>query len=117
MEKLRDWPLKDGLMRWLEYARQFWRWPDYFHEATAPGAVATYTLGCLVAPQMLETHRLFFVSTGGLSDHEEVLYAMQQNPILWSVIFYAARKGGHYVFAVPTLFLDDEKEEPAGAGF
>ncbi len=30
LEKLRDWPLKDGVMKWLEYARQFWRWPDYF---------------------------------------------------------------------------------------
>lgn len=103
-------------MGWLEYARLFWRWPDYFSEATTPETLAAYTLGCLADPKMLETHRLFFVSTGGLSDHEEVLLAMQQNPILWSVIFYAARKGGHYLLAVPALFLDDEKEKPAGAG-
>lgn len=45
--------------------------------------------------------RTYHVSTGGWSGNEEILGAMQDNFIFWSVCWHQHNRGGHYVFTLP----------------
>ena len=45
--------------------------------------------------------RHFYVSTGGWSGNEEIIGAMQNNFIFWSVCWEEHHRGGHYRFTLP----------------
>ena len=44
-----------------------------------------------------DEHKVYRVSTGGWSGNEDVIYAMKQNVLLWSLSFYNHRRGGHFI--------------------
>lgn len=48
-----------------------------------------------------QLHRVYEVSTGGWSGHEDVINAMKENFMLWHMCWYSTRVGGHYIFRVP----------------
>jgi len=45
--------------------------------------------------------RYYHISTGGWSGNESLISAMENNHILWSLIFVQHRRGGHYIFEIP----------------
>lgn len=47
-----------------------------------------------------EDRGVYSISTGGWSGNEDVIEAMRENFLLWSMTFKAKRVGGHYVFSV-----------------
>jgi len=42
------------------------------------------------------------LSTGGWSGNEEIINCIQKNKMFMMVCFYSQRRGGHYVFKLPT---------------
>ena len=79
-EEAREWPINtpSDCHELLKRVQAIWRWPDYFR----------YENGA------------FHVSTGGWSDHEALISALQQNHVFWMLCWQSSRRGGHYVFEV-----------------
>lgn len=73
--KIESWPAKDfhGVM---EYMRSLWEWPVMFR--TIPGG--------------------YCISTGGYSEHEAMVSALQNNKLWWSMFWHASLRGGHFEF-------------------
>ena len=44
----------------------------------------------------------YLLSTGGWSGNESIIDAMQDNRALWLLTWYSSRRGGHFVFRVPS---------------
>jgi hypothetical protein len=75
LEKIRKWPFDDS-DACFRYMQSLWRWPEY-----------------------LEIKRKYiYLSTGGWSGHEEAVGALQTNMMLWMMVWYSSRRGGHYIF-------------------
>lgn len=53
----------------------------------------------------------YFLSTGGWSGNEDVIYAMMENHMFWMMYHYQSRRGGHYIFAPSGYDPDSPMEE------
>lgn len=42
--------------------------------------------------------KYIYMSTGGWSGNEDIIYVMQENILMWSMYFYSMKRGGHYKF-------------------
>lgn len=54
--------------------------------------------------------RTFWIATGGWSGNEDILEAMQENFIFWSVCWQQTKRGGQYQFTLPdprTYFMPE----------
>lgn len=82
------WPYQDcqGL---LEYVADLWRYPDYIEEIEDSGN------------EDYQENHIWHVSTGGWSGNEDIIGAITDNTMFWSICWYSSRRGGHYVFHVP----------------
>lgn len=81
IEKIKSWDYRDltGLLTFVEsiwaYAEWGWR----------------------------RRGRTYRVSTAGWSGNEEIIGALKENFMFWSVCWQSSRRGGHYVFKVPVI--------------
>ena len=75
LEKIKNWSCKDG-KGLLEYVAGLWHWDNYTWE---------------------EDGKWHF-ATGGWSGNEDLIYAMEENHIWWSLHWWSSTRGGKYVF-------------------
>lgn len=61
----------------LAYLEELWRWPDS---------------GFSLEGKTLELH------TGGWSGNEDIIIALEQNRLFWSLYWKKSVRGGHYYF-------------------
>ena len=76
LKTIRQWP--DNFTELMEYIEDLWLWPERF--------------SC--------KDNLWTVSTGGWSGHEEIIEAMEENVLFWTLCWMSSKRGGHYVFEV-----------------
>lgn len=82
LKLIREWSHEDfaGLM---EFVRDLWNWPEW-------GFTSDDELD----------HDHFELSTGGWSGNEEIIGALRDNGMFWSLCWESSRRGGHYIFKV-----------------
>lgn len=87
LNRIRNWHYEaGGYERLLNYLPSVWRYgADYFKVPKYP-------------------QDPYIVSTGGWSGNEEIIAAMEQNRVFWSLCWKESSVGGRYVFRVPYNF-------------
>lgn len=94
LEKVRTWDLtKDfnvELPKFLDFIQENWWSPDWgwhIKEEEEDG----------------KKKNKLYLSTGGWSGNEDMIAAMKQNFIFWTMCWEQSRRGGHYIFEIKTI--------------
>lgn len=90
LAKIREWDWRDldGLMA---YVKELWWMPDWGWTEE-------------VAPQEDDRPaKRYYISTGGWSGNEDLIDAMQENHVVWSLCWWSSRRGGHHEFRLPRM--------------
>lgn len=92
LNRIRNWHWEGGgFERLLQYLPSVWRYgPDYFKVPQYPTGV-------------------YIVRTGGWSGNEDIIMALQQNHLFWSLCWKESSVGGYYTFRVPPAFRMESK--------
>ena len=82
-----NWPIGDykGLM---EFVKSIWWMPDLSWREQGPEL------------SWREQGEIYHISTGGWSGNEEIISAMQDNNLFWTMCWHSSRRGGHYIFEI-----------------
>lgn len=82
LDTIKAWKA-DDLSGMMEYVKSHWKYADdgYWTE-TGWG----------------ENDIEYQISTAGWSGNEDIIYAMRQNYVWWSLFWYQSNRGGHYIF-------------------
>ena len=78
--RIEAWPHTDPF-GWLDFVVGLWHWPDF---------------------GVHRTQRRLYLSTGGWSGNESIIWAMGTN-MLWHMAFVSHRRGGHSVLDLSRL--------------
>jgi len=82
LKLIREWDIvKQGIKPLVALVMDIWHWEDY---------------------RTLKGNTLI-LNTGGWSGNEDIIFALEQNGIFWSVCWEKSIKGGHYWFNVKEL--------------
>ena len=90
---VRVWTPEDGYENLLAYVQRAWSYPDYFVQSKTRRR--QWPRGPLT--------RIYHVSTGGWSGNEDLIRALQENWMFWTMCWEQSRVGGHYIFRVREL--------------
>jgi hypothetical protein len=77
-----------GVMGLLCKLQEAWHWPEWGYKLTGKRTLK------------LELH------TGGWSCNEEIIDALQKNPMFWGAFWQKSLKGGHYYFRIGKSFIE-----------
>lgn len=84
------WTYKDppDYYHLMQYIKGLWHWDDYFTQ---------------IDDNNYELH------TGGWSGNEQIISALQENTLFWTLCWEESRNGGHYKFNICelTMFFDN----------
>lgn len=81
LEKIAHWDFSDfeGLM---EFVQSVWWAAEWgFNKKKVDG------------------HEEYHLSTGGWSGNEDIIQALRENVMFWTLYWVQSRRGGHYIFA------------------
>ena len=82
LKKIQKWDYKK-FIKLMEYVETLWAYPEW-------GFMRSYE----------GTAQFIALSTAGWSGNEEIIGALQENGIFWSLCWESSRRGGHYLFKV-----------------
>lgn len=72
----------------MDFIKSIWWQPDYgWYEKKEPHELW---------PEKIM--KRWYISTGGWSGNEDIVRAMQENDLLWTLNWVQSRRGGHYIF-------------------
>lgn len=96
IERIKAWPYTDfgGLLQWIN-ANCWWPGSDYGFK---------------------QTGRKFRLATGGWSGNEEVIDALNHNPMFNALCWRSSHRGGLHIYEVPAINMGTAKtsrEKPA----
>ena len=78
LETIKNWQMQDGWHELMKYVRERWAYSDYFRSEG----------------------NTYFLSTAGWSGNEDLIQALNENFMFWSICWQSSRRGGHYEFTV-----------------
>lgn len=84
LEKIQNWEIGPGdvdCKDLLDFVEELWYYPNYFNE----------------------NNGVYEVSTGGWSGNEEIIGALYENFMFSISCILGQRRGGHYVFVLPSV--------------
>lgn len=89
LKKIEDWPWED-LLGCFEFIEDIWLYADsgYWVEIDALSEIFKTPV-----------HR-YHISTAGWSGNEDIIRALQKNHMIWLLVWYQSRRGGHYIFEI-----------------
>ena len=88
-ERIKAWHWSDK-SGWMKFIESIWHLREWgWSEADEPH---DWKEG--------ETVHRFHVSTAGWSGNEMLIRAMQENWMLWGLVWVQSRRGGHYIFEI-----------------
>ena len=84
LRQIRRWPLRSAVDRdaLVETLHELWRFREPYFRCT--------------------TERLY-LSTGGWSGNEDLIGALQEHTLFWTLCWQKSERGGHYVFDLTRL--------------
>jgi hypothetical protein len=96
LDKIVNW--RGNFIDLMTYVKSIWWMPDWgWHLLEGPEV----TLGEDSDYVPTQYTRMYYkISTGGWSGNEDIIEALQKNPIFWSMCWQSSRRGGHYEFDV-----------------
>lgn len=89
LQIIKNWHWSDP-KGWFNFIKEHWWAPDFgWREVDEPHEYR----------ENREVHR-YYLSTGGWSGNETLIWTMEQNRPIWSVHWVQSRRGGHYIFEI-----------------
>ena len=89
LQIIKNWHWSDP-KGWFNFIKEHWWAPDFgWREVDEPHEYR----------ENREVHR-YYLSTGGWSGNETLIWTMEQNRTIWSVHWVQSRRGGHYIFEI-----------------
>jgi hypothetical protein len=88
LEKITEWPAND-IRGCFAFLGSLWNWPEYFVAEENPD----------------EGYLVIRVSTGGWNGNEDLIGALHENHLIWTLTWFASVRGGHHTFKIPKDFL------------
>lgn len=81
LELIKAWSYKDT-KGCFNFMKEIWNYQNYFNSE-------------IDHEKMVE---IYHISTIGWSGNEAIIYALQQNFMIWHTTWVQSRRGGHYIF-------------------
>ena len=84
LQRVKDWPIPcttESAQAWFDFIKSVWWMPDWGWS---------------------QDGEVLSISTGGWSGNEDIIGAMMDNFIYWSLCWETSRRGGHYTFKLPS---------------
>lgn len=107
LEVIRQWKITGtpSLYKAFDYIQGLWLYDDYFRKRKKFQPIRFFKdLWRWLRDYFKSTHgNTYDVDTGGWSGNEDIIKAMCENYILWSLTWESTRTGGHYVFEIPEI--------------
>jgi hypothetical protein len=85
LNKIRNWDIMD-FKGCMNYIFRLWNWESYRWTEEDQHEFKNYPV------------TRYYLSTGGWSGNESIIYALQENRVLWFIYWVQSRRGGHYIF-------------------
>lgn len=80
LERIKTWPHGGDYAELMDYVRGCWWMPSWGWK---------------------QDGRTYRLATGGWSGNEDLINAMSENAVFWSLCWLSARRGGGYDFKLP----------------
>lgn len=99
LRKIKNWPIKDRMscLYLLQYVEGLWNYREWGWRHKVGG--------------------WFAISTVGWSGNEDLIMAMRENTMFWTLCWFSSRRGGHFNFKLPTIAkAARQKNRPAAPG-
>ena len=84
-DTIKNWNYKDGYNRLMDYIKERWAYENWGWDKRKD----------------IKSGKVFYdIATGGWSENECLMSALQENRIFWGTCWEASRRGGAYLFSV-----------------
>ena len=104
LKAIREWDCttNKGLMELAEFVVGEWKYGEPYCKLSRRIKDRGFKEG--------EYYHKLTLSTGGWSGNEDIIDALMQNFIWWSLCFYSHHAGGHYVFRIYENRIKENKK-------
>ena len=97
LQTIRSWSPED-LCGWMDFIHGIWAYADDGYWTEEELKVEIYVTNEAQTKQMIEHQKDYYISTAGWSGNEEIIDAMMQNHMMWSLYWDQSNRGGHFIF-------------------
>jgi len=88
LEKIRKWEVlsDNDFIALMKYVHSLWEYADYGY-------------------WLQSEKNVFIIATAGWSGNEDIISALQENVMFWTLYWYLSQRGGKYIFCPQSVHL------------